>query len=115
MTRTITVVAAALITVILNAGIAHADPTPPPTPDYTWECDTDSSGHSSCHAEPIENCGLSEDRQWVVVIPTGTKAVYGMPCWSPAPHFAHAPYPAAWDVNPYLTPTAPPARQPPGY
>jgi hypothetical protein len=49
-----------------TAGVAHADP------DYTWECDTDTYGHTTCRAEPIPTCAVSQDGQWVVQVPRGS-------------------------------------------
>jgi hypothetical protein len=81
---------------LMGAPAAHADP------DYTWECDNDAYGHTSCRAEPIPHCGVSSDGKWVVVLPPGRdggrrpdgRAITPAPCTGGPPYFPHAPYPA---------------------
>ena len=103
-----------------TAAVAHADPTPapPPTPDYTWECDTDSLGHTSCRPEAIPVCGLTADKQWVVEALPGVRPLYPAPCYGGAPNFPRAPYPAAQSGIPALMPTTTVPTHvvlPPGY
>jgi hypothetical protein len=88
------------------APVAHGDPTPDPTPGYTWECDTDSFGHTSCRAVPIPECGLSQDGRWIVPIPPGSNpGLMPAPCSAFGPggvtDLVHAPYPA---TPPYFPP-----------
>jgi hypothetical protein len=104
----------------LSTGTAHADPTP----DYTWECDTDSFGHSTCHAEQIPICGVSQDGQWVVVAPSGTMPSRPAPCNAFGPggvtNLVRAPYPGRppyYPPQPLPIPAIPaaPVHLPPGY
>jgi hypothetical protein len=116
-------IAAALLAAgaALTVGTAHADPTP----DYTWECDTDSYGHSTCRAEPIPHCSVSADGQWVVVVPPGgTYPGLPAPCNTFGPggvtNLVRAPYPARppyFPPQPLPIPAAPaaPVHLPPGY
>jgi hypothetical protein len=111
---------------LIGAATASADPTPTPSPDYTWECDTDVYGHTSCHAEQIPTCVVSQDGQWVVEIPAGSKL--GDPGYTgiPAPcnafgpggvtNLVNAPYPARppyWPPQPVSVPSQ--VVLPPGY
>jgi len=87
---------------LIGAPAAHADPTPDPTPGYTWECDTNDFGHRSCSAVPEPECGLVKG--WVVQLPPGTfeqpslpkvqgQVVLPAPCTGGPPNFPRAPYP----------------------
>lgn len=81
---------------LIGAPTANADPTPTPSPDYTWECDIDVYGHTSCTAEPIPRCAITADGTWVVKLPTGTDFGPGQipaPCYGPGGY--QAPYPAS--------------------
>jgi hypothetical protein len=61
-----------------GTAVAHADPTPP-TPDYTWECDTDEYGHTSCRAVPKPECGITPNDRRVYTLPPGTLEQPGIP------------------------------------
>jgi hypothetical protein len=78
-----------------TAVVTHADPTPtpPPMPGYTWECDTDDFGHTTCSAVAIPTCGLSPDGKWVVPVPPGSQSLIPAPCTGGPPNFPRAPYP----------------------
>ncbi len=72
MKNAIALTAGATCLALSGATAAMAEPTPDPLPDYTWECDTDSSGHTSCYAVGKPDCLVSPDGKWVLVYPPGT-------------------------------------------
>ena len=102
------VAASALLT--SETAVAHADP------DYTWECDTDTYGHTSCKAVPIKHCAETADGGWVVVVPPG--APYpGIPApcsrFGPGGTDLQAPYPVP--PAPQFQPVPTHVQLPPGY
>jgi hypothetical protein len=85
---------------LMVAPVAHADPTPDPTPGYTWECDTSSNGHTTCRAVATPDCAVSSDGKWVVVLAPGTlnsqiaqgqRLLTPAPCTGGPPDFRSAP------------------------
>jgi hypothetical protein len=107
--------AAALALITAPTTSADPTPTPPPTPGYTWECDTDALGHTSCNAVAIPKCVWSADRTGVVPLQSGTDYDYGQipaPCnsFGPGGALVSAPYPST-----FPTPTSQGSTPGPGY
>jgi hypothetical protein len=104
----------------VGMAVAHADPDP----DYTWECDTDDFGHTSCKAVQKPECG--EVDGWVVQFPPGRlsqqpyptdsqgKMAMPAPCVGGPPYFPHAPYPTSEVHWPPPPPTSGPYPVVPG-
>ena len=106
------IAAGAATLTLVGVPVASAEPTPPPSPGYTWECDTDVYGHTSCRAEPIPRCAYTADGLAIVSIPPGTD--FG-PGQVPVPCFFREELPPPPFPTPFMMPNRPPLPGQPGF